>query len=562
MSEPTANAEHESAPKILFLHLPKTAGTALHDLLVRQYGEGDVTRPLGTIGFDDALVDYEDFQVICGHLMASPGARLPADRVALTVLRDPIDRFLSQYNFLKFNVGHGMVDARIREGTIDEYVQTLRPGDMSAINLQTEILYPLGTDERRLLSWEERAAAAKRALDGFDFIGVHEELDDFICVLGARFGWPRDSLLKRHNVTDRREGASLSAGCRETLERLLQPDMDVFRHAQARFRELRRSAIGAVRRDESSPVQRRVEVGVVPAEFGDRRLEITSVTMIGSASGVGVSMVGELMSIDVDFVVHEETSEVSAGFLIRDGRGLPMYGTNTWLLGETCTVAPGHFRAHFEMINRLHAGPYTIDAHLVRNRSFEQGCHHWKEQVVRFDVVERATPHFEGRVLMDPSWSLAPLERGSIGKAVTVVPAGRIPFAPNLGRVNAPLRAPSARILVLNLFAKTVTGMESLVELDLRNTGVEAWPCDGKQAVSLCYHWQRDDGSTLVFDGIRTRLPRDVAPGQSIRMNGFVRAPLDACGNLRLVWTLLQEGVAWFDSIDKASATSMDVLVT
>ena len=556
----STTADEAAAPRILFLHLPKTAGTALRELFASMYGEDRVTRSLGALRMDEALVDYADADVICGHLIARPGVQLPSDRITMTILRDPIDRFVSYYNFRKFNVSHGSIDARIHGTGIADYVELLGDGDLRDLNTQTTILYPLGTDDHRHLPWAERVVAAKRALDAFDLVGTHDEIDDFTCMLGARFGWPRGENLGRHNVTDRREGASLPEDTLRTLERLLQPDIEVFRHARDRFRQQRRNAIGAGPRVEARQVV--VAASRPDVEFGDRRIEISSVSASGTASGTGVVMVGEQMSIDIDFIAHESLSNVSAGFLIRDERGLPMYGTNTWLLGETCAVTPGPYRATFVLLNRLHAGPYTLDAHLIRNGSHAEGCHHWKERIGRFDVSQRGTPHFEGRVLMDPSWTFTPLDERGRCEVTAARASGAPDVAPTVGRFNAALRSPRARIAVLNTLPATATGTESLMELDVRNAGSERWPCDGKRPVNLSYHWIAHDGSVVTFDGIRTRLPRDIEPGQSIRVTGFVRAPHHACGRMQLVWTLVQEGVAWFDLVDKASAATMDVLVT
>lgn len=550
-------------PRILFLHLPKTAGTALRELFAKLYGDAHVTRALGALRMDEALIDYADADIVCGHLMPRPGVRLPADRVTMTILRDPVDRFVSYYNFRKFNVVHGSVDARIHATTIEGYVDLLGDGDLRDLNTQTTILYPLGTVDDRPLPWPERVAAAKRAIDAFDLVGTHDEIEDFVCMLGARFGWPQDDRLDRHNVTDRREGAALSEGARRALERLLKPDIEVFAHARERFRRLRREAIGAGPR--AATPQRVPAPDAAPfahVEFGDRRIEITSVAVVGTLSGPGVAMVGEHMAIEIDFVAHEAMSNVSAGFLIRDERGLPMYGTNTWLLGETCTLTPGRYRATFSLLNRLHAGPYTIDAHLIRNGSHAEGCHHWKERAARFDVSQRGTPHFEGRVLMDPSWTFVPMDPGARCEVSAAMARGGPVAAPTLGRLNAPLQAPCAAITVINTLEKTTTGAESLVELDVRNVGRERWPCDGKQPVCLSYHWTTPDGANVVFDGVRTRLPRDIEPGQSIRVIGFVRAPQDASGPMKLTWTLVQEGVAWFDGVDPASVATIDVQVT
>lgn len=64
--------------------------------------------------------------------------------------------------------------------------------------------------------------------------------------------------------------------------------------------------------------------------------------------------------------------------------------------------------------------------------------------------------------------------------------------------------------------------------------------------VHLSYHWQAPDDSWLEFDGERTPLPRDLAPGETVHHYLTLKAPPQP-GSARLHLTLVQEGVGWFD---------------
>jgi hypothetical protein len=65
--------------------------------------------------------------------------------------------------------------------------------------------------------------------------------------------------------------------------------------------------------------------------------------------------------------------------------------------------------------------------------------------------------------------------------------------------------------------------------------------------VNLSYHWTTEGGQTVVWDGARTKLPGDVAPGQSVQVQANVTFPT-AAGRYFIKWDLVQEGVAWFSS--------------
>jgi hypothetical protein len=550
--------------RLLFLHIPKTAGTALRELFAAWFGEDRVTRNLAATPLREALVRHARRDVICGHLTTEHGDVLPSDRACVTVLRDPVDRFLSYFYFRKFDAAQSPIDPRVRQLELEAYVDSLGVPDRPELNLQTTMLYPLGTDAQSIVPWDDRVAAAMRALDRFDHVGVQEELEDFACMLGARFGRSGDAL-RRANVTSRRQAAAdVPARTRLRLQELLQYDIAVHEHALALFRRQRRAALSVAAatpapaaRDAAPPAPAPVPA---PREFGDRRAEITRVSVQGELAGHALAMVGEAVHLHVDFLAHEALEELSVAFVIRDEHDLPVFGTGTHQLGRVVGVSPGSYRATFSFINRTEPGHYVVDASLVRNASHLQGCHHWKERATAFDVVGWATPWFAGRVMMDAAVAFASLS-----------PAGRIEERPSstavappvfsIGRLNPALDDFSARLRVVGALPRQLhAGTELALELELANTGAQAWRADGKQPVCLSYHWLDARGKVVEYDGLRTRLPRDLGPGDYLRLCGLLRAP-QAAGPMRLVWTLVQEGVAWFDHRDPSACAVCEVEV-
>lgn len=80
----------------------------------------------------------------------------------------------------------------------------------------------------------------------------------------------------------------------------------------------------------------------------------------------------------------------------------------------------------------------------------------------------------------------------------------------------------------------------------LNNIGERAWETSGDAPVYLFYHWLSPDGVTaLVSEGIHTRIPHPVAPGEMITMQARVLAPAQP-GQYLLAWDMLREGLFWF----------------
>jgi len=92
----------------------------------------------------------------------------------------------------------------------------------------------------------------------------------------------------------------------------------------------------------------------------------------------------------------------------------------------------------------------------------------------------------------------------------------------------------------LNPVGETLT-----VTTRLANSSTETWPSAGPTRVNLSYRWLDEEGHTVIPDGGRTPLPRDVAPGMSIEVEQAVRAPLEP-GLYILELDLVRERVSWF----------------
>jgi SAM-dependent methyltransferase len=63
------------------------------------------------------------------------------------------------------------------------------------------------------------------------------------------------------------------------------------------------------------------------------------------------------------------------------------------------------------------------------------------------------------------------------------------------------------------------------VELRVHNEGRDAWLAGGPTPVFASYHWRVPCGDYVIYDGLRSTLPHDVAPGESCEVNCEVLSP-------------------------------------
>ncbi|MDR3444410.1 MULTISPECIES: Wzt carbohydrate-binding domain-containing protein [unclassified Dyella] len=550
--------------KLLHLHLPKTGGTALWRFFVDQFGEQAVTPPQQAIMLSEALLQWEDRPVISGHFIARHGDTIPHDRMALSVLRDPVDRFLSEYFYHQYDVDNQPIEVGRRVRSLDEHIAHLAQLSNDSVLVQTEMLYPLGTDAQTRLTTEEKLAAAKNAIDGFSLVGIQSEMDDFCSMLNATFH-RTPSAVRRINVTSRRiDQDTLTEAQRRAIRQLVEPEIELYEYARSRFRRDRRSFISSANRvpqGEPEPVSPPIP-SAAPSQkrdFGDLRCEICGVEVIGRASGPGQVMTGEPMTVALHISVHEKLDDVNVGIAIKNERGSLVFGTNSLLLGETYAVSPGRYVISFNLLNRLGPGTFQLDAALTPTSSHYDGCFHWRHDVASFSVPAYATHHFEGQVMMDVDLNVENVEAGS--ECTRKCAVGEHAPLRTFGNTSKTLTDFRSTLNIMSRVDMVPRGSDLLLQVKVTNNGAEAWPHGGRYPTHLSYRWLAPDGTIIVADGLRSELACDVQPGSSLVTYMQVRTP-DQAGKFQLIASLVQEHVAWFIDTGGDNGRAMPLTVS
>jgi hypothetical protein len=101
-------------------------------------------------------------------------------------------------------------------------------------------------------------------------------------------------------------------------------------------------------------------------------------------------------------------------------------------------------------------------------------------------------------------------------------------------------------------------GETKTLSVTVANTGNVAWNANGPNPVLLSYHVFDDQGGLVAWDGARTPLGSDLAPGQSRTLTLTYVAP--SAGSYSINTDAVREGVAWFSGYGvPAAATALTV---
>jgi hypothetical protein len=96
------------------------------------------------------------------------------------------------------------------------------------------------------------------------------------------------------------------------------------------------------------------------------------------------------------------------------------------------------------------------------------------------------------------------------------------------------------------------------IDLDVRNEGRIAWSTSEKHPFALGYRWLTADGTgVLDIPPGEVVLPRDVAPGETIRIQTEINVPNVPKGAYRLDWGMLQRDVVQFYERGWANAETL-----
>jgi hypothetical protein len=88
--------------------------------------------------------------------------------------------------------------------------------------------------------------------------------------------------------------------------------------------------------------------------------------------------------------------------------------------------------------------------------------------------------------------------------------------------------------------------------VEVENAGSAPWRTRGHEdGLFLSYHWLDERGNAIVWDGLRTPLARVVRPGESLRQELALRAPIPA-GSYRLAVDIVEEHRFWLAELGNA----------
>lgn len=202
---------------LIYLHLPKAAGTTLRLIIEREYGLDKIFQINGLHSNEDVMKDlhawpnFNDIELISGHQYFGIHKYLYKECKYITMMRDPIERVISSYCHI------------VRPK--DRSMETLKDfaNHWQGNNLQTKLIAGGDSNLNEAIENIEKY---------FIFVGVSEMFDQSILLMQQKLSWKTPYYVIENPSHNRMTADSLDDDIINIIKEANQLDMQLYEYAK------------------------------------------------------------------------------------------------------------------------------------------------------------------------------------------------------------------------------------------------------------------------------------------------------------------------------------------
>ncbi|MBI3509106.1 MAG: sulfotransferase family 2 domain-containing protein [Bacteroidetes bacterium] len=251
--------------KIIFLHIPKTAGTTLHTVMARNYPKKNILT-INAIRWPEKLETLEgrkkeSVKILTGHVPFGAHEFIDGKNYEyFTLLREPIDRTISHYyQVLRTPQHHFAKQMAEKKYSLKQLMDS---GDLLYVdNLQTRMI----SGDLRIPYGSVNENTLQKALDNiekhFSVVGLQNKFDETLLLIAEHYHWKFPWYRRQQISKNRVRVADLD---KTTLDSVIE-----YNRIDQKLFEIINQKMEATLREEGNDFKERVE------KFRRRNLRFT-----------------------------------------------------------------------------------------------------------------------------------------------------------------------------------------------------------------------------------------------------------------------------------------------
>ncbi len=230
---------------VIFLHMPKTAGSTLNSIVERQY------RSVEILSIDSRRVvesmeefkllpnqQLEKIKLLKGHMYFGLHEYLPMPSTYITILREPIDRVISTYYYIRREKNHKHYELANQAKDLKDYL--FKDQGKQLNNGQTRLLAGMDSLEVEFgnCSNEMLEAAKNNLRKYFSVLGTTAKFDETLILLKQKLGWNLPLYAKKNVTNKRPKKEQITQDTLDAIVDLNQLDIELYKYAEVILQEL------------------------------------------------------------------------------------------------------------------------------------------------------------------------------------------------------------------------------------------------------------------------------------------------------------------------------------